>query len=240
MMNPFFGLTNLFEQYRQMQTDYENTNMSDRYVPQNQATFGQFIESQMGNKMEDPTEKFTFFDRLKNTANQAGSAVKDAAGSVSRQDLAKGINAIPGIVSAGQAAFGKAQFDDSVEAPGVVTDVYGQPVYNQERFINSNEAFRDDIKGTVGKGVLQGGLGGLQAGASLGGLPGAAIGLVGGALGGLFGGKKRKKSLLREAVRREGSALKGVERFNTASERFRGDVEADDFRSAIINRRNNF
>lgn len=239
-MNPFFGLTNLFEQYRQMQTDYENTNMSDKYVPQNQLSLGDFVESQYGSSNQDPTEKFTFFNKIKNTANQASSAVKDAAGSINREKLAKGINAIPGIVSAGQATFGKAQFDDSVEAPGVVTDVYGQPVYNQESFIQGNEAFRDDIKGTVGRGALQGALGGLQAGAATGNPLAAVGGALLGGIGGLFGGKKRRKSLLREAVRREESSLKGVSRFNDASLRFRDDVEADDFRSAIINRRNNF
>lgn len=169
-----------------------------------------------------------FFNRLFNS-------MKSARESGQGSDL---ISAAPGILQAGDAAFRREKLNKEINAPGITSDVFGQPIYNQEEFIKSNKNFRQEIKGTVGRGILQGTMGGVQAGASLGGAKGALVGGAIGALGGLFGGKARRKQLLREANRREDESRAGVERFNDASERFRENVEADDFTKSLLNRRN--
>lgn len=142
-----------------------------------------------------------------------------------------------GAIQVGDAIFGKAQFDKNVKAPSVATDVAGRPIYNQYSFIEANKDFRKDIKGTIGRGILQGASGGLQMGAQTGNPYVMAGATIAGALGGLIGGKKRKKQLLSEAVRREDLSNKAVDRFNTSSINYSQELEADDFRDALLRRR---
>lgn len=157
------------------------------------------------------------------------------------EDIQGASSAISGIMGVADATFGKSGVDRTVEAPSISRDTSGRPIYNQEQFIEANRDFRKGIKGTVGRGILQGAAGGLQAGMSLSKDPlTVAITTGVGAVGGLIGGAKRRKAMLREATRREDLSTQAISGFNTAAQNYSESLEADDFRDAILRRRRTY
>lgn len=149
--------------------------------------------------------------------------------------------AIPGLMGVADAAFGKSGVDRSIEAPSIQIDTSGRPIYNQNQFIQANTEFRKGIKGTVGRGILQGAAGGLQAGMSLSKDPltvGITTGI--GAISGLIGGANRRKAMLREATRREDLSREAISNFNLSAQNFSESQEADDFRDAVLRRRRSY
>lgn len=158
--------------------------------------------------------------------------------SLKNNDVNSFTNSIPGLMGVADATFANSGVDRNVKAPIAERDVSGRPIYNQNQFIEANRDFRSGIKGTVGRGALQGAMSGLQAGAALGGNPIiAGIGAGAGLIGGLLGGRARKKAMLKEATRREDLSTQAVNKFNTESLNYMDEVQSDDFRDAILRRR---
>ncbi len=233
-MNPFNPILSLVNSYYQARDQFGNIPIQPTMYGDNNSFE---MKRAVGSVQDENIERFRMIGGIKETFSNFGNKASTFLKDLDNTDVNNALKASPFALSMLKNTFDNAIIDDSIQAPKLQLDVNGQPIYNQKRFLDSNQEYREDIKGTVGRSLLRGGTSGAAAGAQIGGVPGAIIGSAIGLIGGAIGGSKRRKQLLKESMRRDELATEQNQRFNSASERFYRDEESQDYRSAVIGKK---